>query len=66
MLLEVDYTGVPTPDMTVTDQVTPCAAAGYPLLTGSRVGWTIANSGADANVPLIDEVSGAWGDAVAP
>jgi len=67
MLLELDYTGVPTPDMTATDQVTPCAAGGYPLLTGSRVGWTIANSSAaEANVPLIAEVSGAWGDAVDP
>lgn len=67
MLLELDYTGVPTPDMTATDQVTPCAAGGYPLLTGARVGWTIANSSvAESNVPLIDEVSGAWGDAVDP
>ncbi|HVV83366.1 MAG TPA: hypothetical protein VHE35_09815 [Kofleriaceae bacterium] len=66
-MLEVDYTGVPTPDMTATDQVTPCAAAGYPLLAGSRVGWTIANTpGTAPNVPLIDEVSGAWGDAVTP
>lgn len=67
LLVEVDYTGVPTGDMTATDQVTPCAAGGYPLLTGSRLGWTIANSPtAEPDVPLIDEVSGAWGDAVDP